>query len=68
MRNNYAFAERRSLLTRKLHAQGIVVSNLDMERDGDYPTIDGMDGADWFEAMTGIDYNTAPSGSCHDAR
>lgn len=68
MANNYAYAQRVSLLTRKLHAEGIYVSDLDMGRDGDYPTIDGMDGADWFEAMTGMDYCTAPSGSCNDAR
>lgn len=60
--NNYAFAERRSLVIRKLHAQGITVADLNFGRDGDYPTIDGMDAADWFEAMTGKDFNTAPSG------
>lgn len=60
--NDYAFAERRSLVIRKLRAQGFptAINANDIGRDGDYPTIDGMDAADWFEAVTGLDYNTAP--------
>lgn len=61
MGNDYAFAERKSLVLRKLHAQGSPITANDIERDGDYPTIDGMDAADWFEAEYDIDYNTAPT-------
>lgn len=59
--DNYAYAQRRSLAIRKLRAQGFNLTAGDFGRDEDYPTIDGMDAADWFEIMTELDYNTAPT-------
>lgn len=60
-KNDHAFAQRRSLVIRKLRAQGVELDADDFGRSGDYPTIDGMDATEWFEIMTEVDYVTAPT-------
>lgn len=59
---DYVFAQRRSLVIRKARGQDLELKADDFGRDGDYPTIDGMDACEWFEIMTGVDYCTAKEG------
>jgi hypothetical protein len=55
---DYLFAERRSNVIRRLQAEGITVTPDDFGRQGDYPTLDGMDATEWFEALTERDWVT----------